>query len=65
MIFFINLIDERTKDGYSTQKESENTINTYGEVNYGRTIFDLISGSKKSFGGKQILLIILFNLTPN
>ena len=58
MIFFINLIDERTKDGYSTQHESENTINTYGEMNYGRTIFDLISGSKKSFGGKQILLSV-------
>ncbi len=55
---YIRPTDERTKDGYSTQKESENTINTYGEVNYGRTIFDLISGSKKSFGGKQILLSV-------
>jgi len=27
-------------------------------MNYGRTIFDLISGSKKSFGGKQILLSV-------
>jgi hypothetical protein len=41
-----------------TQHENENTINTYVEVNYGRTIFDLISGSKKSFGGKQILLSV-------
>ncbi len=55
---YIRPTDERTKDGYSTQKESENTINTYGEVNYGRTIFDLISGSNKSFGGKQILLSV-------
>ena len=55
---YIRATDERTKDGYSTQHKSENTINTYGEVNYGRTIFDLISGSKKSFGAKQILLSV-------
>ena len=55
---YIRPTDERTKNGYSTQKESRNTINTYGEMNYGRTIFDLISGSKKSFGGKQILLSV-------
>jgi hypothetical protein len=55
---YIRPTDERTKDGYSTQKENENTLNTYGEVNYGRTIFDLISGSKKSFGAKQILLSV-------
>jgi len=55
---YIRPTDERTKGGYSTQQDNENTINTYGEVNYGRTIFDLISGSKKSFGGKQILLSV-------
>ena len=55
---YIRATDERTKDGYSTQLENTNTINTYGEMNYGRTIFDLISGSKKSFGGKQILLSV-------
>ena len=55
---YVRATDERTKDGYSTQIENTNTINTYGEVNYGRTIFDLISGSKKSFGGKQILLSV-------
>jgi hypothetical protein len=55
---YIRPTDERTKNGYSTQHKSENTINTYGEVNYGRTIFDLISGSKKSFGAKQILLSV-------
>lgn len=55
---YIRPTDERTKDGYSTQQENKNTINTYGEVNYGRTIFDLISGTKKSFGAKQILLSV-------
>jgi hypothetical protein len=55
---YIRGTNERTKDGYSIQKKHKSSLHSYGEVNYGRTIFDLISGTKKSFGGKQILLSI-------
>ena len=55
---YIRPTNERTKDGYSIQKKEKSSLHSYGEVNYGRTIFDLISGTKKSFGGKQILLSV-------
>ena len=55
---YIRPTDERTKDGYSIQNKEKRSLHSYGEVNYGRTIFDLISGSNKSFGGKQILLSV-------
>ena len=55
---YIRPTDERTKDGYSIQNKEKKSLHSYGEVNYGRTIFDLISGSTRSFGGKQILLSV-------
>ena len=55
---YIRPTDVRTKDGYSIQNKEKGSLHSYGKVNYGRTIFDLISGSKKSFGGKQILLSV-------
>ena len=55
---YIRPTNKKTKDGYSIQKKEKSSIHSYGEVNYGRTIFDLISGTKKSFGGKQILLSV-------
>ena len=55
---YIRPTDERTKDGYSIQNKEKRSLHSYGEVNYGRTIFDLIAGSNKSFGGKQILLSV-------
>ena len=33
-------------------------LNQYEDLNYARVIFDLISGTKKSFGAKQILLSV-------
>jgi len=65
---YIRPTDNRNFDGYTTQKENPNKINDYGEVNYGKTIFDLISGSKRSYGGKQILLSVCdgyFVMNPN
>ena len=55
---YIRPTNKKTKDGYSIQKKEKSSLHSYGEVNYGRTIFDLISGTKKSFGGKQILLSV-------
>ena len=55
---YIRPTDKRTKDGYSTQNKEKGSLHSYGEVNFGRTIFDLISGSTRSFGGKQILLSV-------
>ena len=56
---YIRPTDERTKNGYSTQHGLSDIEKISGnEMNYGSTIFDLISGSKKSFGGKQILLSV-------
>jgi len=55
---YIRPTNRRTEKGYSIQKKEKSSIHSYGEVNYGRTIFDLISGTKKSFGGKQILLSV-------
>jgi hypothetical protein len=56
---YIRPTDKRTKDGYSIQtKEKTSQSVLEGQMNYGRTIFDLISGSKRSFGGKQILLSV-------
>ena len=56
---YIRPTDSRTKDGYATQKEpSEQRKESGNELNYGITIFDLISGTKKSFGAKQILLSV-------
>ena len=49
----------RTKDGYSIQRKEKTPQNILeGQMNYGRVIFDLISGSERSFGGKQILLSV-------
>ena len=54
---YIRPTDRRTEKGYSIQTKEKTSQNILeGQMNYGRTIFDLISGSKKSFGGKQILL---------
>ena len=47
---YIRPTDKRTKDGYSFDME--------GIENYGRVVFDLISGTERSFGGKQILLSV-------
>ena len=55
---YIRPTNRRTEKGYSIQKKEKSSLHSYGEVNYGRTIFDLISGTKKSFGGKQILLSV-------
>jgi len=56
---YIRPTDERTKDGYSSQKELSDQRQISGnDMNYGSTIFDLISGTNKSFGGKQILLSV-------
>ena len=55
---YIRPTDKRTKDGYSIQNKEKGSLHSYGEVNFGRTIFDLISGSTRSFGGKQILLSV-------
>ena len=55
---YIRPTNRRTEKGYSIQKKEKSSIHSYGEVNYGRTIFDLISGTNKSFGGKQILLSV-------
>ena len=55
---YIRPTDIRTKDGYSIQNKEKGSLHSYGEVNFGRTIFDLISGSTRSFGGKQILLSV-------
>jgi hypothetical protein len=56
---YIRPTDSRTADGYATQKEPSKIRIVSGEkLNYGITIFDLISGTKKSFGAKQILLSV-------
>jgi hypothetical protein len=56
---YIRPTDRRTEKGYSIQTKEKTSQNILeGQMNYGRTIFDLISGSKKSFGGKQILLSV-------
>jgi hypothetical protein len=56
---YIRPTDDRTKEGYSIQRGlSESSSLSGNELNYGSTVFDLISGSKKSFGGKQILLSV-------
>jgi hypothetical protein len=56
---YIRPTDSRTADGYATQKEPSKIRVVSGEkLNYGITIFDLISGTKKSFGAKQILLSV-------
>jgi hypothetical protein len=56
---YIRPTDSRTKDGYATQKDpSKIRIVSENQLNYGITIFDLISGTKKSFGAKQILLSV-------
>ena len=55
---YIRPTNRRTEKGYSIQKKEKSSLHSYGEVNYGRTIFDLISGTNKSFGGKQILLSV-------
>ena len=44
---YIRPTDKRTEKGYSSSYMS-----------HGRTVFDLISGTKKSFGGKQVLLSV-------
>ena len=56
---YIRPTDIRTKDGYSIQTKEKTPQNILeGQMNYGRVIFDLISGTSKSFGGKQILLSV-------
>ena len=56
---YIRPTNKKTKDGYSIQKKEKTPQRILeGQMNYGRTIFDLISGTKKSFGGKQILLSV-------
>ena len=56
---YIRPTNKKTKDGYSIQKKEKTPQSVLeGQMNYGRTIFDLISGTKKSFGGKQILLSV-------
>jgi len=56
---YIRPTDKRTMDGYATQKEpGEEREKSGNELNYGITIFDLISGTIKSFGAKQILLSV-------
>ena len=56
---YIRPTDIRTKDGYSIQRKEKTPQNILeGQMNYGRVIFDLISGSERSFGGKQILLSV-------
>ena len=42
---------------YIRQTDNGNS-NGYGGVHYGRTVFDLISGTKRSYGAKQILLSV-------
>ena len=56
---YIRPTDRRTEKGYSIQTKEKTSQNILeGQMNYGRTIFDLISGTNKSFGGKQILLSV-------
>lgn len=56
---YIRPTDRRTEKGYSIQTKEKTPQNILeGQMNYGRTIFDLISGTNKSFGGKQILLSV-------
>ena len=56
---YIRPTDRRTEKGYSIQTKEKTPQNILeGQMNYGRVIFDLISGSERSFGGKQILLSV-------
>ncbi len=60
----LKLLDEMSNEEIITHplqyiRTTDNVNNTgYVGEHYGRTIFDLIGGTKKSFGAKQILLSV-------
>ncbi len=60
----LKLLDEMSNEEIITHplqyiRQTDNGNSTgYGGKHYGRTVFDLIGGTKKSFGGKQILLSV-------
>ena len=60
----LKLLDEMTNEEIITHplqyiRQTDNGNSTgYGGKHYGRTVFDLIGGTKKSFGAKQILLSV-------
>jgi len=60
----LKLLDEMSNEEIITHplqyiRPTDNRNSTgYGGKHYGRTVFDLIGGTKKSFGAKQILLSV-------
>ena len=60
----LKLLDEMSNEEIITHplqyiRQTDNLNSTgYGGKHYGRTVFDLIGGTKKSFGAKQILLSV-------
>ncbi len=61
----LKLLDEMSNEEiithplqYIRQTDNGNNSNGYGGKHYGRTVFDLIGSTKKSFGAKQILLSV-------
>ncbi len=60
---YIRATDARNKDGYQTQKTSDErysqeNLHNREIPNYGATIHDLLSGNSKSYGAKQILMSV-------
>lgn len=51
---YIRITDKRMVEN----KGYKIPLNQYEDLNYAHIIFDLISGSKRSFGAKQILLSV-------